>query len=118
MTKVKEPIVAQVIEGIRNVKGHEIAVLDLHKIDHSIANYFVLCTGDSPVQVNAISESIQKEIEIKSGESPVHVDGKQNRQWIILDYTDVVVHIFLKEWRDFYKLEELWGDAAIKQYED
>jgi ribosome-associated protein len=118
MTKVEEPIVTQVIEGIRNVKGHDISVLDLRKIPQSITNYFVLCTGDSPVQVNAISESIQKEIEMQSGETPAHVDGKQNRQWIILDYTDIVVHIFLKEWRDFYNLEELWGDASLMQYED
>jgi len=118
MADVEEPLVAQVIEGIGNVKGHEIAVLDLRKIVQSVANYFVVCTGDSPVQVNAISESIQHEIEKNSGEMPVHVEGKQNRQWIILDYTDVVVHIFLKEWRTFYKLEELWGDAEIRQYED
>jgi ribosome-associated protein len=118
MADVEEPIVAQVIEGIRNVKGHEVTVLDLREIQQSIANYFVICTGDSPTQVNAISESVQKEIEKHGGELPAHIEGKQNRQWIILDYTDVVVHIFLKEWRNFYKLEELWGDAKFKQYQD
>ena len=117
MADVEEPLVAQVIKGIGNVKGHDIAVLDLQKIVQSVANYFVICTGDSPVQVNAISESIQQIVEKTSGEMPVHVEGKQNRQWVILDYTDVVVHIFLKEWRTFYKLEELWGDAEIKQYD-
>ena len=118
MTDVEEPLVSQVIEGIRDVKGHEITVLNLKKIVQSVANYFVVCTGDSPVQVNAISESIQMQVEKQGGGSPVHVEGKQNRQWIILDYTDVIVHIFLKEWRTFYKLEELWGDADIKQYEE
>lgn len=118
MTGTDERLATQVIEGIREVKGHEISILDLREIVQSVTNYFVICTGDSPVQVNAISESVQKEVEKFNGELPVHVEGKQNRQWIILDYTDVVVHIFLKEWREFYKLEELWGDASIKRFEE
>lgn len=118
MEVVEEPLVTQVIEGIRKVKGHEIVLLDLRDIVQSVTDYFVICTGDSPVQVNAISESIQEGVEKKIKENPLSVEGKQNKQWIILDYADVVVHVFLKDWRSFYNLEELWGDAKIKQYEE
>ena len=118
MEVVEEPLVTQVIEGIRKVKGHEIVLLDLREIVQSVCDYFIICTGDSPVQVNAISESIQEEVEKNTNEVPLHVEGKQIKQWIVLDYANVVVHVFLKDWRSFYNLEELWGDAKISEYEE
>jgi len=118
MTTIKEPLISNIIEGIKNLKGNEIVTLDLRKIDQTITDYFVICEGDSMVHVNSISESIKREVKSNIGEDPLHVDGKLNRQWIILDYSNVVVHVFLKEWRSFYKLEELWGDAVFNKIED
>ena len=118
MTAVEEPLVLQVIEGIKEVKGHDVVLLDLRKITAAVTDYFVICTGDSPIQVDAISDSVLKMVEENTGETPISVEGRQNRQWVILDYADVVVHIFLRDRRDFYKLEELWGDAGLTAIEE
>lgn len=118
MEVVEEPIITGIIEGIRKVKGHEIVVMDLQKIEQSVGNFFVLCTGDSSVQVEAIYEAIREEVEKTTEELPHSVEGRQNKQWIIVDYADVVVHIFLKPFRSHYRLEELWGDASMKHFSD
>ena len=118
MEIVDEQLLAPILEGIQKVKGNNIVILDLSEIPHSVAKYFLICTGSSHVQVAAIAESIDEEVEEKEGEVPWHKEGLQNKQWVIIDYIDVVVHIFHKDWRDFYNLEGLWGDAKFRQIED
>ena len=118
MEIVDELLVAPIIEGIQKVKGKEIIVLDLEEIPQSVCKKFVICTGDSSTQVGAIANEVKEKVEEELGETPWHREGLQNRQWIILDYVDVVVHIFHKDWRDFYNLEDLWGDAKWQKIED
>lgn len=118
MEIVDELLLAPVLNGIQKVKGKDIVVLDLTDIPQAVSKYFVICTGDSPVQVESITESVDVEVEKSTGESPWHKEGLQNRQWVILDYFDVVVHVFHKDWRDFYNLEALWGDAKRQEIEE
>ncbi len=106
-----------VVQGMLEKKGQNIAVLDLRDVKNAIADYFIICSGTSDTQVNAIADSVLEEVEKQSGQDPWHKEGFQNREWILLDYLDVVCHIFQKEKRTFYDLEEFWGDAKIKYIE-
>ena len=102
-----------VIKGMQEKKAEEIVMLNLNKVQNSIADYFVICTGTSDTHVDSISESIEKEVSKNAQQNPWHKEGKQNKEWILLDYVDVVVHIFKKDSRNFYSLEDLWGDAEL-----
>ncbi len=102
-----------VIKGIQEKKGKEIVLLDLRKIENAICDYFIICHGDSSTQVSAIANSVDKEVKKDTGEDPWHSEGYENSEWVLIDYVDVVVHVFQKQIRDFYKLEKLWGDAEI-----
>ena len=106
-----------VVQGMLEKKGQNIAVLDLRDVKNAIADYFIICSGTSDTQVNAIADSVLEEVEKQSGQDPWHKEGFQNREWILLDYLDVVCHIFQKEKRIFYDLEEFWGDAKINYIE-
>ena len=106
-----------VVQGMLEKKGQNIAVLDRRDVKNAIADYFIICSGTSDTQVNAIADSVLEEVEKQSGQDPWHKEGFQNREWILLDYLDVVCHIFQKEKRTFYDLEEFWGDAKIKYIE-
>ena len=107
-----------IIQGIFEKKGKEVINIDLTKLNYSICDNFVICHGDSRIQVNAIADSVEdkvrNELKIKAG----HVEGKENAQWVLIDFYNIVVHIFQEEFRDYYKLEELWGDADIIKVED
>ncbi len=105
-----------IIKGIENMKGLDIVSLDLKKIETAICKYFIICTGSSNTHSESIQSNIKKEVSKLLKEKPWRVEGTSNSQWILMDYSDIVVHIFLKEVRDFYKLEELWGDAKIKKH--
>ena len=107
----KDNLISNVIEGIENVKGEEINILDLRSIENVACKYFVICTGNSSTQVNAITSSIRKCVSKELSEKPWHIEGLENCKWVLMDYVDVVVHIFNKETREFYKLEELWEEA-------
>ena len=98
-------------------KAQDITVLDLREVKNAIADYFVICSGTSDTQVDSISKSIEEEVFKDSGQSPWHTEGQQNREWILLDYLDVVCHVFQKEIRDFYDLEGFWGDDKIQHIE-
>lgn len=101
-----------IVKGMEEKKASEILVMDLRKIKNSVADFFVICSGNSDTQLEAISESIEAEIQ-KVNENPARrIEGKSNGEWVLMDYFDVVVHIFLKEKRNYYGLEELWGDAT------
>lgn len=100
-----------IVEAILDRKGKELTVLDLKSLDQSIADYFVICHGDSNTQVDAIADSVDRQSRSELQEHALHIEGKENSQWILMDYGSIVVHVFQKEYRDFYNLEALWADA-------
>jgi ribosome-associated protein len=102
-----------IIEGIQEKKGHEIVSLDLRKTGNSVADCFIICHGESTTQVDAIAKSVEEVVYKNLKEDPSHKEGFQNLEWVILDYYNVVVHIFVKESREFYGIERLWADADI-----
>lgn len=112
---MEEPsvLVKTIIKGIQEKKGQDIVVADLRTINGSITNYFVICQGNSPMQVEAITESIGEQTRKFLGEKPVNIIGLGSDQWVAMDYIDVMVHIFLPEAREFYDLEDLWQDAVM-----
>jgi len=106
-----------IINGIQEKKGNEIICLDLREIPNGIADFFIVCHGDSDRQVEAIADSVIEMTEMELDDSPWHKEGFENKDWILLDYVTVVVHIFHKNARDFYNLETLWADAKKKVIE-
>ena len=106
-----DQIVAEIIKGIEEVKGQEIQILDLRDIENTVCDYFVICSGTSNTQVNAIVNSVQKLVSKSLKEKPWHVEGSDNAEWVLMDYVHVVVHVFQKHIREFYDIEGLWGDA-------
>lgn len=106
-----------VIHGIQEKKGNEIVRLDLRNIHSSIADYFVICHAESTTQVKAIARSVEEEVFKASEQWPHRSEGLDHGEWILLDYIDVVVHIFKTDKRQFYGIEELWGDAEMKIYQ-
>ncbi|HLS30574.1 MAG TPA: ribosome silencing factor [Flavobacteriaceae bacterium] len=102
-----------ILEGVDDVKGEQVTVLDLRDIDSAVCDYFIICNGTSSTHVNAIVRSIQKTVSKESSEKPWHVEGTENGQWVLMDYVDMVVHVFQKHIREYYDLESLWGDAKI-----
>ena len=106
-----------IIESIQDIKGKNIVKLDLRELDDAPTNFFIICEGDSNTQVKAISDNIRKRLKIEADSRPTHVEGASNALWILMDYFDVVVHVFYKETRKFYELEELWSDAIFSEYE-
>ena len=113
-----EEIVQWVVKGMQEKKAQEIVVMDLRGVTNAFTDFFVICSGTSDTQIEAIADSVDKEV-WESGKIHVHaMEGKANREWILMDYYDVIVHVFLKEKRTFFKLEELWGDAVFTNIPD
>ncbi len=108
-----DQLITEIIKGIENVKGENITVLDLREIENTVCDYFIICDGNSNTQVSAISGSIQKIVGKSAQEKPWHVEGEMTSEWILIDYVNVVVHVFQKKTREFYDIEGLWGDAKI-----
>ena len=106
------------VEGIQELKGENIVCIDMSVVDNAVCEYFIVCTGTSNTHVNAIAESVKKEIKEGIGERPWRSEGFGNAEWIILDYINTVVHIFKEEAREFYNLEGLWADAKITKIEE
>lgn len=104
-------LIANIIAGIEEVKGSDIQILDLREIENTVCDYFIICSGNSNTQVNAITQSINKTTSKKLKEKPWHIEGTENAEWVLMDYVSVVVHVFQKHIREFYNIEELWGDA-------
>jgi ribosome-associated protein len=104
-----------ILEAIREKKGHDIVSIDLSDIENSICDFFIICHGESVTQVGAITQSIEKKLKEEALTRAHHVEGMQNSQWVLLDYYDILVHVFQEEFRSFYKLEELWADGKIKR---
>ena len=107
-----------VAKGMMEKKGQEVAILDLRKVKNAIADFFVICSGTSDTQVDAIADSVEHEVYKAVEENPWHKEGKTNREWILIDYVDVVAHVFNKDRRKYYDLEELWGDAEFTILEE
>ncbi|MBH8558514.1 ribosome silencing factor [Hymenobacter negativus] len=106
-----------VVRGMQDKKASDIVVLNLKELKNAVADYFIICSANSDTQLEAIARSVEEEIEKVTGESPWQTEGRTNREWVLLDYVDVVVHVFLRDRRQFYALEELWGDADISYIE-
>ena len=104
------------IHGIQEKKGNDIVRLDLRNLNSSVSDYFVICHADSSTQIKAIANSIEDEIFKATGQDPWRKEGLEHAEWILLDYVDIVVHIFKTDKREFYGVEDLWGDAEIKYY--
>ncbi|MCB2376015.1 MULTISPECIES: ribosome silencing factor [Hymenobacter] len=103
-----------VVRGMQEKKAADIVVLNLKDLKNAVADYFIICSASSDTQLDAIARSVEEEVEKLTGQNPWQTEGRMNREWVLLDYVDVVVHIFLRDRRQFYALEELWGDAEIK----
>jgi ribosome-associated protein len=113
-----ESLVSAVVDGIQEKKGSKITILDMRNIENMIAEFFVICEGESNVHVDAVSDSVEEIVQRDAGEKPLHVEGKRNAEWVLLDYMNVVVHVFQKQVRSNYMLEDLWADADRKDIED
>lgn len=107
-----------VVAGMSEKKASEIMIMDLKHVKHAVSDYFVICSGTSDTQIDAISEAIEEHVREHSKQKPWKKEGQQNREWILIDYVDVVAHVFSQDKREFYALEELWGDAIITAVED
>jgi ribosome-associated protein len=110
-------LITEIIKGIEDVKGENISIIDLREIENTVCDYFILCDGTSNTQVSAIAGSIQKNVSKSLKDKPWHVEGEANAEWILIDYVNIVVHVFQKHVRQFYNLEELWGDGKISKIE-
>jgi ribosome-associated protein len=108
-------LIDEIILGIENVKGEDIHQLDLRELDNTPCDFFIVCSGNSNTQVTAIVNSIQKTVSKKLSEKPFHTEGLDNAEWVLLDYVNVVVHVFQNSIREYYNIEELWGDAKSTQ---
>ncbi len=125
MTEVKtkrdissEELSQLVVKGMQERKATNIGVMDMRKVKNAFTDYFVVASGTSDTQVEAIAESVDKEVWEATRNNPRSTEGKANREWILVDYYDVIVHVFKKDRREFYKLEELWGDAEFTYIEE
>ncbi len=124
MTKKKETkntfpaLVEGIIEGMENLKASNITVLDLTELENSVCDYFIIAEGTSNTQVKAISNSVEDHIRKTLSEKPWHVEGRENAEWVLMDYVNTVVHVFQSETRKFFDLESLWGDAKITVLEN
>ncbi len=105
------------VYGMQEKKGKDIVSLDLRELPHAVADFFVICHGDSNTHVGALANTVEEEIRKATGEKPWHREGFENEEWILLDYVNVVVHIFQKSHRDFFRLESLWADSNIKHHQ-
>ncbi|MBU3855865.1 MULTISPECIES: ribosome silencing factor [Bacteroides] len=117
MNETKQ-LIEKIIEGIQEKKGKNIITADLTGIEDTICKYFVICQGNSPSQVLAVTDSVKDHVRKETGTKVVSIDGQRNAQWVAMDYSDVIVHIFLPEVRNFYDLEHLWADAKLTSIPD
>jgi len=115
-TKLAE-LEEEIVDAILDKKGEQIVSLDLRKTGDAVADIFIICHADAKIQVKAIADNIEKKVRINMGETPWHSEGFENLEWVILDYVNVVVHVFMKRTREYYQLEELWQDAERTDYE-
>lgn len=112
-----DQLISCIINGIEDVKGQNISILDLREIENMVCDYFIICDGTSNTQVNAIVNSIQKKVSKELKDKPWHIEGNENAEWVLMDYINVVVHVFQRHTRAYYNIEGLWGDAKTTEIE-
>jgi len=110
-----EQLKNDIVLGMQEKKAKEIVCIDLRSLKNSVADFFIVCHADSRTHIESIARTIEEYVYKKDGESPLHKEGQENAEWILLDYANVVAHVFLKEKRDFYGIERLWADADIER---
>jgi ribosome-associated protein len=108
-------LAALVVEGMQELKASDIVLMNLKNLKNAVSDYFVIASANSDTQLDAIARSVEEVVYKATGQDPWQTEGRQNREWVLLDYVNVVVHIFLKDKREFYALEELWGDAVMEE---
>lgn len=108
-----DALIAEMIKQLEEIKAEDITLLDLRDIENTVCSYFLICSGTSNTHVSAISSFMEKEVSKSLREKPWHVEGAEQSEWVLMDYVDVVVHVFQKPIREFYDIEGLWGDAKI-----
>ena len=113
-----ELLLESAIKGIHEKKGQNVLKIDLRKLENRITDYFIICHAASTTQVSAICDSIDDIVRSEAGQKPLHIEGLDNCFWALLDYGEVVIHVFVEEYRNFYSLESLWADARIEAVED
>ena len=109
-------LITNIIKSIEEVKGEEVILIDMKKIDNSPCDYFIVCDGSSNTQVNAIVSKIKKNVSKLFSDKPLNIEGLENCKWVLIDYIDIVVHVFQKEIRQYYNIENLWGDAKHTKF--
>jgi ribosome-associated protein len=112
-----EELTKAIVEAMQEKKANDIVVLDLRELNGAVCEFFVVCHGDSDTQVQAIADGIERDIKTNLQERPWHSEGKESAQWMLLDYVNVVAHVFYHEAREFYDIEGLWGDAKVEKIE-
>lgn len=117
-TLQKQILIDTIIGAIQDTKGDKVMIFDLSGIENSVAETFIICSGNSNTQVSAIAGNIEKKVRNEIQERPWHVEGTENATWVLVDYVSVVVHVFQQETREYYDIEELWGDAKITHIEN
>lgn len=118
-TQVKtETLVSAIIESIQNKKGQHVVSIDLRKLNSSVCDFFIICSAETDRQAGAIADGVAKDMKEQYDTNAARKEGMNSAHWIVLDYLDVVVHIFQPEYRNFYRLEDLWADADVKEYSD
>ena len=113
-----ENLESRIIEAIQDRKGHGITVIDFGTLETSPAKEFIICEGSSTSQVAAIADNIREDLREKAGVKPYNYDGYRNSQWIVIDYGDIIVHVFVPEFREYYNLEDLWREASVTNIDD
>jgi ribosome-associated protein len=111
-------IIKTIIAAIQEKKGNNIISLDLRKINEAVADFFIICEANNQPQIRAIAEHLEEQVKDRCEENPYHHEGYNNLQWVLIDYVNVVVHVMLPEIRKFYKLEEMWSDAAGEEHDE
>lgn len=104
-------LIDSIIDSILDLKAEDVVLLDLREIENAFCEYFIICSGNSNTHVSSIAGAVEKRVRKETKEKPWHVEGTENAQWILMDYTNIIVHVFQKEYREYYDIESLWGDA-------
>ncbi len=107
-----------IIDSIQDIKGKNIVKLDLRKLPDAPTDFFIICEGDSNVQVKSIADNIHRRLKTEGGSAPLHTEGQQQASWVCMDCFTTVVHIFYRETRKYYDLEDLWSDAKVTEYDN
>lgn len=110
-----DQLIAAIVDALEDIKGENIRLLDLRDIENAVCKYFIICSGGSNTQVNSLAGHVQKRVSKSLREKPFQVEGTETAEWILLDYVDIVVHIFQKTVREYYDIESLWGDAKLTE---